>query len=138
VPSRTRRIIILSGLLLTAWFLVVAVWAVRPQTDAVPVGTDYTLSPPRLVSVEVRCNSLFDSSARPDVPLPTLTPQPATTPPVSELAFQRTPCELVWRNARIVLAIDVAFYLLVMGAGIAVLARRRGTVEPVPFAQASV
>jgi len=138
VPSKARRIIIVSGLLLTAWFLVVAVWAVRPQTDAVPVGTDYTLSPPRLVSVEVRCNSLFDSSARPDEPLPTLTPQPATTPPVPELAFQRTPCELVRRNARILLAIDVAFYLLVMGAGIAVLTRRRGTVEPVPFAQASV
>lgn len=126
----------MSGLLLTAWFLVVAVWAVRPQTDAVPVGTDYTLLPqPRLVSVDVACNSLFDSAARPDEPLPALTPQPEGQP---ALAFERTPCELVHHNARIVLAIDVAFYLLVMGAGIAVLARRRGTIEPVPFAQASV
>lgn len=128
----------MSGLLLTAWFLVVAVWAVRPQTDAVPVGTDYTLSPPRLVSVEVSCNSLFDSAARPDEPLPALTPQPVMTPRAPELAYQRTPCELVRHDARIVLAIDVAFYLLVLGAGIAVLARRRGTIEPVPFAQASV
>ena len=124
----------MGGLLLTAWFVVVAIWAVRPQSDAVPVGTDYTLSPPRLVSVDVQCNSLFDSTPGPDEPLPTLTPQVAPNP---QLAFQRTPCELVHTNARIVLAIDVAFYLLVMGAGIAVLARRRGTVEPVPFAQAS-
>ena len=124
----------MGGLILTAWFVVVAIWAVRPQTDAIPVGTDFTLSPPRLVSVEVQCNSLFDSTPRPDEPLPTLNPQVAPNP---QLAFQRTPCELVHSNARIVLAIDVAFYLLVLGAGVAVLARRRGTLEPVPFAQAS-
>jgi hypothetical protein len=128
----------MSGVALTIWFLVVAVWAVRPQTDAVPVGTDYSQSPPRLVSVEVECNSLFDGSAGPDGPLPVLTPQPALTPPVPELAFQRAPCELVRTNARILLAIDVVFYVLVMAAGITLLARRRGTIEPVPFAQASV
>jgi hypothetical protein len=62
--------------------LLVVLWAARPLTDTVPVGMDWTPTlqqPPatqRLVSQEVECNTLFDSSARDDEPLPTLTPQP--------------------------------------------------------------
>lgn len=92
--------------------LVVALWAVQPLEDNVPVGVDWSptaLVPPqneRLVSQQVACNSLFASSARPDEPLPTLVSQPEGRQP---LEYQREPCELVQQQARIVFGLDVAF-----------------------------
>ncbi len=125
----------MASIALAVWALAVAVWAVRPQTDWVPVGVDYTQAPPRPVSAEVGCNSLFDARPRDPGPLPELTPQPATAP---ALAFQREPCELVHGNARLVLGIDIAFVGLAAGAAAALMAYRkriaqRSLVAPLPM-----
>jgi hypothetical protein len=101
--------------------LLVGLWAARPLHDSVPVGIDYSptvLTPPgpqRLVSQEVECNTLFDSAARDDAPLPELTAQPKGRP---DLAYQRTPCALVHRDARLLFGLD----LLAVAAAIAVVA----------------
>jgi hypothetical protein len=122
MSARRRRFIVLGVVVLSVWFVLSVVATVRPQADAVPVGTDHTAEPARLVSVEVACNGPFDSPARADGPLPVLTPQPAGRPP---LEFQRPPCELVQRNARLLLGVDVAFFVLVLGGGALLLSKRR-------------
>lgn len=109
----------------TAWFAVVLVWALRPQTDTVPVGIDYTLVPPVAVTQDVECDSIFASSAV-NGSLPTLTPQPDDAP---ALGFQRGPCELVQRNGRIVFGLDVLFYLVVVAASVATFTRRGREAE---------
>ena len=92
--------------------LVIGLWAARPLEDSVPVGLDWSPTvqdppePQRLVSQDVECNTLFASSARPDEPLPTLAEQPEGRP---ALDYQRDPCELVQRQARIVFGLDVLF-----------------------------
>ena len=131
MPAAARRAIIITLVGVTVWFVAVAVWAVRPQSDAVPVGFDTTLlpAPGRLSSIDVECNSLFSRQARSDGPLPTLNVQPNGVQP---LAFQREPCALVHQNARIVLGIDVLFFVGVVG-GIAVITRRRrGVADDAP------
>ena len=85
-------------------------WALRPLTDAVPVGTDHNLTPARLVSVEVGCNTLFDSTAS-DAQLMMLKPQPVGNPP---LEYNREACTLVQRDARIVFGLDTLGALVVI------------------------
>lgn len=109
----------------TVWFAVVMVWALRPQTDTVPVGIDYNLVPPAAVTQDVECNELFAASAARGA-LPTLTPQPEKAP---ALDFQRSPCALVQRNGRIVFGLDVVFYLVLV-AGAVVALRRGRSSEP--------
>ncbi len=109
----------------TAWFAVVVVWALRPQTDTVPIGIDYTLVTPVAVTQDVECDSIFASSPV-NGSLPTLTPQPEGAP---ALDFQRDPCELVQRNGRIVFGLDVLFYLVVVAASVATFTRRGREAE---------
>ena len=106
--------------------ILVGVWAARPLHDSVPVGTDWTPTlavpplPQQLVSQRVTCNTLFSGDARPDEPLPELTPQPKGLPP---LAFEREPCTLVHTDARRNLAINLIAIVGMFGV-IGALARR--------------
>jgi hypothetical protein len=122
VNDRLRRSVAIALVLGTVWFAVVLVWALRPQTDTVPVGIDYNVAPGVAVTQDVSCTSLFRSNPV-DGALPVLTPQPEGSP---DLGFQRPPCELVHRNGRIVLGLDIVFYLVLVGG--AVVALRRGRV----------
>ena len=132
MPAAARRAIIITLVGVTVWFAAVAVWAVRPQSDAVPVGFDTTLlpAPGRLSSIDVECKSLFGGRARADVALPTLNVQPEGVQP---LAFQREPCELVQQNARIVVGIDLLFFVGVVGGiGMITMRRRRAAENAAP------
>ncbi len=107
---------------------ILALWALQPLKDSVPVGIDYStlaLNPPKAaipVSQRVSCNSLFDSAARDGDPLPTLKEQPADRP---ALVYNREPCELVHQQARIVWGIDIAISLLVIAGCVVLIARPR-------------
>lgn len=121
--------------LIVHFALVVGLWAVRPLEDSIPVGMDWSPTvqdppaPQRLVSQDVECNSLFDSSPRPDEPLPVLTPQPEDR---AALAFQREPCELVHSQARIVFGLDLIFTIAAL-TGIVWAGRRlRGRDDLAP------
>ena len=109
--GRRTLLLLVSGVAI--WYVAtLAFWAFRPLTDAIPVGTDYTLPAPRPVSVEVDCNTLFSSTARDSSsPLPTLKEQPATAP---ALEFQRTPCRLAHGQARTVFYLDTFIVSLVL------------------------
>lgn len=127
--SNRRRLIVLALVALSAWYAATFVfWAIRPQHDAVPVGIDATLTAPRMVSQEVTCNDLFSSAARPDEPLPTLTPQPVGAQP---LAFQRTPCTSVHSQARTLFALNTVIYVGAMIGGIVLATRRSEDDTPV-------
>lgn len=129
--SGRRRAATIVFAIVALWAIGLTVWAVRPLSDSVPVGIDHNLAPPREVSQDVDCNSLFSSSARPDEPLPALPVQPALQPPVQPLAYQRTPCALVHDQARVLFAINVVMALAAAIGGVALLTRRRGrTAEP--------
>ena len=105
-----RRLLLATVAVLAYAGLLVGVWATRPLHDSIPVGMDYSptlASPPepaRLLSVDVTCNALFSSSPSGDEPLPELTAQPEGFP---ALAFQREPCALVHRNARVLFVVNV-------------------------------
>jgi hypothetical protein len=120
VNDRLRRTVAIALVAGTVWFALVIMWAVRPQTDTVPVGLDHNVTPPAAVTQDVECNELFASSAVRGA-LPTLTPQPDTVP---ALDYQRRPCALVQRNGRIIFGLDVVFYLVLVAG--AVVAFRRG------------
>jgi hypothetical protein len=118
-----RRVALIGAGATAVWYLLVVVfWALQPLTDAVPVGIDYTQSPPAAVSVTVDCQSLFASAPRGDSPLPTLKEQPKGSPP---LGYQREPCVIVQQQARIVFAIDTAAFLVVMVGFVWLAVRRR-------------
>ena len=125
----TRRVALIGVTAAVVWYLVVLIfWALQPLSDSVPVGIDYTKVPAAPVSVTVECQTLFDSAPRSDAPLPSLKEQPPTAP---ALGYQREPCALVQRQARIVFALDTAAFLAVMaGFGWLTLSRRRSA--PVP------
>ena len=111
MPRGPRRILVIAAGAVAIWYLVVLfTWAVRPLSDAVPVGTDYTLKTPRLVSVTVDCNSLFESPAS-DAQLMVLKEQ---TPDHSPLVYNREACTLVQRDARIVFALDTLGAIVVI------------------------
>jgi hypothetical protein len=119
-----RRFALIGAVASVVWFACVLVfWALQPMTDSVPVGVDYTLSPPKFVSVSVGCQGLFDSQPRDGSPLPVLKVQPKGSPP---LGFQREPCVVVHDQARMVFALDTAaFAAVVVGFGWLTLRRRR-------------
>jgi hypothetical protein len=121
VPERVRKIAIVTIAIGLVWFAISVAWAVRPQTDSVPVGIDKSVEPAgKPLSVDVQCNGAFDATAR-DGGLPTLPAQPAGAP---ALEFQREPCELVHSDARLVLAINTVVLLLLLGGSTAVLTSR--------------
>lgn len=113
--------------LLALYVVMVVGWAIRPLHDSVPVGTDWSPTvavPPkaqRQVSQRVSCNSLFADSPRGNDQLPTLTPQPEGR---RALAYEREPCDLVQRDARLVFALD-SIVTLVLLAGLLVYAVRK-------------
>ncbi|MFN8023519.1 MAG: hypothetical protein U0Q03_18465 [Acidimicrobiales bacterium] len=133
MPRLSKRLV-LALAVVAVYAVFVGVWAARPLSDSVPVGMDYSqtvLKPPgpqRLVSQEVECNSLFESAARDDTPLPELTTQPKGVDP---LDYQREPCVLVHRNARILFAIDIVAVLVAV-AGLVLLSRRLRRADPLP------
>ncbi len=111
--GRRTLLLLVSGI--TIWYVAtLAFWAVRPLSDSVPVGVDYTLVPARQVSVEVDCNTVFSGTARDSSPLPALHVQPVTKPPTPALEFQRTPCRLVHDQARTVFFLDTFIVALVL------------------------
>ena len=119
-----RRFALLATCGVVVWYAcVLSFWALRPLTDSIPVGVDYTLTPAKFVSVSVKCQSVVDSASRGDSPLPQLTVQPKGSPP---LAFQREPCDLAHGQARLVLLLDTAAVAgVVIGFGWLTLRRRR-------------
>jgi hypothetical protein len=110
--SPGRRFVVLAAAAAVVWYVCILIfWAVQPLTDAVPVGVDYTLKPPRQSSVTVDCNTLFAGSARDNSPLPALAVQPKTIPPlapVAPLAYAHEPCIKVHHQARILFVLDTA------------------------------
>lgn len=111
--GRTR-----AALLVVIFAVAVGIWATRPLHETLDVGTDWNptlLVPPqgaKDVRVDIECNSLLDSSPRPDTPLPPLTPQPADKPP---LAYPREPCVFVHSDARRAFGIDVLVVIAALG-----------------------
>ena len=114
VPSlavaRTNRLFLLVGAALTVWYVVVLVWALRPLSDAVPIGLDAENRP---VSQTVECHDLFAATAS-DGSLPVV---------VAPNEYTRGACETVQRNARLVFGIDTAAFVL--GLAVLVVIRRR-------------
>jgi hypothetical protein len=121
-----RRSALYGAIGLAVWFLCTLVfWAFQPLTDSVPVGIDYTLVPPRPVSVEVQCNTLFDGAAHDGSPLPTLKAQPKGAP---ALGFQRDVCTQVHSEAQVLFYLDTGMVVVIAaGAGWFMLRRRRAS-----------
>jgi len=104
MSPRARKILIGSGLAVIAFYVcILFVWALRPLTDSVPVGTDYTGKSPVLVSAEVTCHTLFEGGTGASKALPVLKKQPKGSP---ALGFQRGVCSAVHRDARIIFGLD--------------------------------
>jgi hypothetical protein len=123
-----RRFALIGMVATVAWYACVLLfWAVQPLSDTVPVGVDNTLAVPKLVSVSVDCNGLFDSAPRDAAPLPVLKAQPTGK---AKLAFQREPCGVVHTHARVVFAIDTAAFVAVVGGFIWLAIRRRRSAQP--------
>lgn len=113
--SAGRRSLLVIIAAATVWYgCTLALWAFQPLHDSVPVGVDYSVQPPSDLSVEVDCNTLFDSQARDDTPLPALKAQPDKAP---ALGFQREPCALVHGQAGTVFIVDTAVFAAVLALG---------------------
>jgi hypothetical protein len=120
--SASRRSLLIIVAATTVWYgCTLALWAARSLNDWVPAGVDYTVQPPKSISIEVQCNSLFDGQARDDTPLPVLKSQPVGAP---ELGYQRDACEMVHNQARTVFAVDTAMFVAVLGIGGWLMLRR--------------
>ena len=115
MPRGPRRILLLAAGAVAVWYIVILfTWAVRPLHDAIPIGNDFNAAPQRLVSQDVTCNGLFDSTAH-DGPLPTLRRlKPNGDPKFQQFAYQREACTLVQRDARIVFALDTMGAIVVI------------------------
>jgi len=137
MSPRVRRWLSIVAVALVTWYMcVLLLWAVRPLSDAVPIGIDYSPlarvppKPAKQVSQNVECNSLFASSPRDSLPLPALNVQP---PGYDPLTYARGACSAAQRDARIVFGLDTAF-LIVALAGVVVIARRlRDQPSPPPL-----
>jgi hypothetical protein len=108
--------------------LLIVGWALRPLSDSVPVGTDWTPTlaiPPKpqvLVSQSVACNTLFSAHAVDRASLPTLTPQPKDH---NQLQFTRPPCDLVHTDAQRLLVFDTLFAAAVLAGLVAFATHER-------------
>lgn len=115
MPRSRRLVVIVAGMAIVWYVCVLVFWALQPLEDSVPVGIDHTRGAPAPVSVPVDCNTLFAGSARDASPLPALTPQPQPAP---ALAYQREPCALAHRQARVVFGLDtVVLVSALVGCG---------------------
>ena len=104
----------------TVWFLIVLLlWAVRPLSGMVQVGIDYTVEPPRAVSVRVHCNSLFADEPGTGGSLPEFPPQPEGR---AALAVPVEPCAYIHADARRAFGVDTIVLILVLGGVAAYLA----------------
>ncbi len=135
MSPRTRRYFLIVTVALVAWYGVgVVPFALRPLSDAVPIGVDWSptlKNPPkaqRQISQNVECNSLFDGSARDGSPLPALAVQPTDKP---VLSYSRTACVNTQQQARIVFALDTLFLLAAL-TGLFVLYRRLNRLPAPP------
>jgi hypothetical protein len=117
MSSGRRSLAIVGGGVMVWALCTMFLWALRPLNDTMPVGIDYTLEDPAQVSVKVHCNTLFDGPARDSSPLPTLKAQPTGVPVRPPLAYPRTPCGQVHRNAQIVFTLDALLVVAVIGFG---------------------
>ncbi len=105
--SNARRNLLLgAGAVVIAYLLLVFFWALQPLDDAVPIGLNAKGVPQ---SQTVECNTLFDSSVRPDEPLPTLATLPKENAPYR---YNRTACHAVQRDARRIFALDTVLAVL--------------------------
>ena len=124
----------IAFLVVILYAIVIGIWAVRPLSESLDVGTDWTptlLDPPqgsREVRQEVSCNSLLSGSPRSDEPLPELAVQPADKPP---LAFARVPCQFVHSDARRAFVIDIVAIAAAVGLLVWLSRRRRETAAVV-------
>ena len=125
LPRSTVRALIAG----VAWVVLVVVWASRPQFDVVATGFDQTLTPPQSVSMRVECSNMWSSRARPDTPLPKLTPQPEGSP---ALFFRREPCVRWHTQGRILLITDLVVMVGMVVGGVALWRRHKRIMdEPV-------
>ena len=110
--ARTDRLFLLAGAVLVVWYAVVVVWAIRPLTDAVPIGLDTDGRP---ISQTVECDDLFSGTAS-DGSLPVV---------VAPNDYTRGACSAVQRDARLVFGLDTAAAVVGMAALVAVRRRAR-------------
>jgi hypothetical protein len=122
-----RRFALIGTVAAVVWYVCIVVWATQSATDSVPVGIDQTLAIPKLVSVSVKCNGLFDGTARDNSPLPALKAQPKDKP---ALKFQREPCDVVHNQARLLFALDTALFAGVFVCFVWFFIRKRRTLPP--------
>jgi hypothetical protein len=125
-PAAIRRRALAVGLtLIFVWYMAtVLFWATRPLSDRLDVGTDYSQSPPTVLTEHVSCLTLFDSEPRRIVrALPALPAQPEGKP---ALAYPRPPCVSVYHQARVLFGVDTAL-VVVATAGIGAWTWRRPT-----------
>lgn len=108
----------LAAAVIVLWYVVVILlWAVRPLSGFVQVGTDYSGPAPRAVSVEIECDSLFSSHLDLRGALPDFPQQPEDRPP---LVLPAEPCAFLRSDARRALAIDTLTLVGALGACVAV------------------
>jgi hypothetical protein len=100
---------------LAVWIVVVAWWATRPVTDAVPTGTVANVE----TSQTVQCDSPLSGNTTATAPLPELS---------HRRAYERTPCALPIHNDRMILWVDIA--LVFIAAVILVKTWKAGTTAP--------
>ena len=105
VSNKARRLLIGTAVGIIVWFLcVLFLWALRPLSDAVPVGIN---DKGVWTSQTVQCNNLFHGDARDDSPLPVVS---------KPLKYTREACTLVHTQARQVFIFDVFVMMLVLAA----------------------
>ena len=118
---RDRRPLLYVLIGAVVWIAVVLAWATRPQSDIVATGLDASQDPSVQVSTRVQCSTILTSRARPNTPLPTLTPQPKGSP---ALFYRHSPC-VRWHNqGRILLLLDSVVVVAIVGS-VAAVSRRR-------------
>jgi hypothetical protein len=118
LPERRPVLYALVGSVI--WMALVLAWAGRSPSDVVPTGVDVTQNPAVQVSAKVACSNMLSGSARPDTPLPTLTPQPKGSP---ALYYRRKPCVRSHSQGRLLLFLDTAVFLAVLGGALMIWKR---------------
>jgi len=120
-----RRALAIGLTLIFVWYMAtILFWATRPLSDRLDVGTDYSQSPPTVLTEHVSCLTLFDSEPRRiGRALPALPAQPEGKP---ALAYPRSPCVSVYHQARALFGVDTVL-VVVATAGIGAWMWRRPT-----------